>query len=214
MRRRASTPAELSDLVAAHGVRDERVLAAIRAVPRSAFAPAEERPRAYEDAPLFIGHGQVTTQPSLVAAMVEALALSGEERVLEVGTGLGWQTALLATLACEVWSVERLEELADAARRNLAAEGVENAHVVVGDGSEGLAEQAPFEAIVVAAAYSEVPPPLVEQLAPGGRLVQPLGSGGHEEVVLFEREPEGLARRRTLTGARFVRLYGRHGFAQ
>ena len=214
MRRRASTPAELSDLVAARGVRDERVLAAIRAVPRAAFAPAEEGPRAYEDAPLSIGRGQVTTQPSLVAAMVEALALSGEERVLEVGTGLGWQTALLATLAREVWSVERLDELADAARRNLAAEGVDNAHVVVGDGSEGLAEQAPFEAIVVAAAYSEVPPPLVEQLAPGGRLVQPLGSGGHEEVVLFEREPEGLARRRTLTGARFVRLYGRHGFAQ
>ena len=214
MWRRASTPEELSDLVAARGVRDERVLAAIRAVPRAAFAPPAERYRAYEDAPLAIGRGQVTTQPSLVAAMVEALALSGEERVLEVGTGLGWQTALLATLAREVWSVERLPELADAARRNLAAEGVENAHVVVGDGSEGLAEQAPFEAIVVAAAYSEVPPPLVEQLAPGGRLVQPLGSGGHEEVVLFEREPEGLARRRTLTGARFVRLYGRHGFAQ
>ena len=214
MWRRASTPEELSDLVAARGVRDERVLAAIRAVPRAAFAPPAERYRAYEDAPLAIGRGQVTTQPSLVAAMVEALALSGEERVLEVGTGLGWQTALLATLAREVWSVERLPELADAARRNLAAEGVENAHVVVGDGSEGLAEQAPFEAIVVTAAYPEVPPPLVDQLAPGGRLVQPLGSGGHEEVVLFERAPDGLARRRTLTGARFVRLYGRHGFGR
>ena len=205
------------DLVAAArraGVADEGVLEALAAVPRAAFVPPEHAERAYHDAPIPIAHDQVTTQPSLVAAMVEALALSGEERVLEVGTGLGWQTALLATLACEVWSVERLEELADAARRNLAAEGVENAHVVVGDGSEGLAEQAPFEAIVVAAAYSEVPPPLVEQLAPGGRLVQPLGSGGHEEVVLFEREPEGLARRRTLTGARFVRLYGRHGFAQ
>ncbi len=214
MRRRASTPAELADLVAGRGVRDERVLAAIRAVPRAAFAPPEERHLAYEDTPLFIGQGQVTTQPSLVAAMVEALELSGEERVLEVGTGLGWQTALLATLAREVWSVERFAELADAARQSLSAEGVENVHVVVGDGSEGLAEQAPFEAIVVTAAYPEVPDPLVDQLAPGGRLVQPIGSGGHEEVVLFEREPDGLAPRRTLTGARFVRLYGRHGFAE
>ena len=131
MWRRASTPEELSDLVAARGVRDERVLAAIRAVPRAAFAPPAERYRAYEDAPLAIGRGQVTTQPSLVAAMVEALVLSGEERVLEVGTGLGWQTALLATLTREVWSVERLPELAAVARRYLAAEGVENAHVVV-----------------------------------------------------------------------------------
>ena len=214
MRRRASTPAELADLVAARGVRDERLLAAIRAVPRAAFAPPEERHLAYEDTPLFIGQGQVTTQPSLVAAMVEALELSGEERVLEVGTGLGWQTALLATLARDVWSVERFAELADTARRSLAAEGIENAHVVVGDGSEGLAERAPFEAIVVTAAYPEVPSPLVEQLVGGGRLVQPLGSGGSEEVVLFEREPEGLTPRRTLTGARFVRLYGRHGFAE
>lgn len=213
MRRRASTPAELADVVAARGVRDGRVLAAVRAVPRGAFAPPEERHLAYHDGPLVIAQGQVTTQPSLVAAMVEALELSGEERVLEVGTGLGWQTALLARLAREVWSVERFAELADAARRSLAAEGVENAHVVVGDGSEGLAEQAPFEAIVVTAAYPEVPSPLVEQLAPGGHLVQPIGSGGNEEVVLFEREPDGLVRRRTLTGARFVRLYGRHGFA-
>ena len=214
MRPRASTPEELADLVAARGVRDERVLAAVRAVPRAAFAPPEERHLAYDDGPLVIGLGQVTTQPSLVAAMVEALDLSGEERVLEVGTGLGWQTALLATLAREVWSVERFAELADAARRSLAAEGIENAHVVVGDGTEGLAERAPFEAIVVTAAYPEVPAPLVEQLAAGGRLVQPIGSGGHEEVVLFEREPDGLAPRRTLTGARFVRLYGRHGFAE
>ncbi len=214
MPRRASTPAELADVVAARGVSDGRVLAAVRAVPRAAFAPPEERHLAYEDTPLFIGQGQVTTQPSLVAAMVEALELSGEERVLEVGTGLGWQTALLATLAREVWSVERFAELADTARRSLAAEGIENAHVVVGDGSEGLAEHAPFEAIVVTAAYPEVPDPLVEQLTSGGRLVQPIGSGGSEDVVLFEREPEGLTSRRTLTGARFVRLYGRHGFAK
>ena len=195
-------------------MRDPRVLAAVRAVPRAAYAPPGERAGAYEDVPLAIGHGQVTSQPSLIATMVEALGLSGEERVLEVGTGLGWQTALLAALAREVWSIERLAELADAARENLAAEGVENAQVVVGDGSDGLAEQAPFEAIVVAAAHSAVPQPLAEQLALGGRLVQPIGTGGEEEVVVFERQPEGLVRRSTLVGARFVRLYGRHGFAE
>ncbi len=200
--------------MAARGVRDARVLAAVRTVPRAAFSPPGERDGAYEDVPLAIGHGQVTSQPSLVASMVESLALSGEERVLEVGTGLGWQTALLATLAREVWSVERFAELADAARESLAAEGIENAHVVVGDGSEGLPEHAPFEAIVVTAAHSAVPPPLAEQLALGGRLVQPIGTGGEEKVVLFERERDGLVRRCTLVGARFVRLYGRHGFAE
>ncbi len=200
--------------MAARGVRDARVLAAVRTVPRAAFSPPGERDGAYEDVPLAIGHGQVTSQPSLVASMVEALELSGEERVLEVGTGLGWQTALLATLAGEVWSVERFAELADAARESLAAEGIENAHVVVGDGSEGLPEHAPFEAIVVTAAHSAVPPPLAEQLTLGGRLVQPIGTGGEEEVVLFERERDGLVRRCTLVGARFVRLYGRHGFAE
>ena len=214
MVRRQSTPAELADLVAARGVRYARVLAAVRAVPRAAFAPAEERDDAYEDVPLNIGHGQVTSQPSLVATMVEALALAGEERVLEVGTGLGWQTALLAALTREVWSIERFSELADAARESLAAEGVENAHVVVGDGSEGLPEHAPFEAIVVTAAHSAVPPPLAEQLTLGGRLVQPIGTGGEEEVVLFERERDGRVRRCTLVAARFGRLYGRHGFAE
>ena len=209
-----SKPGELARLVAARGVRDERVLAAVRAVPREAFAPPVERERAYEDEPLPIGHGQVTSQPSLIATMVEALALSGDERVLEVGTGLGWQTALLGRLAREVWSVEYRAKLADAAEKNLLGAGVENANVIVADGSEGLSEHAPFDAIVIAAAHPSVPPPLVEQLTLGGRLVQPLGSGGAEEVVLFERTPDGLARRRTLLGACFVRLHGRHGFGK
>ena len=209
-----SKPGELARLVAVRGVRDERVLAAVRAVPRGAFAPPAERERAYEDEPLSIGHGQVTSQPSLIATMVEALALSGDERVLEVGTGLGWQTALLGRLAREVWSVEYRAKLAAAAQKNLVGAGVENAHVIVADGSEGLPEHAPFDAIVVAAAHPSVPPPLAEKLTPGGRLVQPLGSGGEEEVVLFERAPDGLARRRRLLGARFVRLHGRHGLGK
>jgi protein-L-isoaspartate(D-aspartate) O-methyltransferase len=144
--------------------------------------------------------------------MVEALALTGAERVLEVGTGYGWQTALLARLAHEVWSVERWADLAETARRNLIRNGVENAAVVVGDGTEGLPAQAPFDAILVSAAFLEVPEPLIEQLAAGGRLVQPIGPGGREDVVLFERTVEGLVARRRLTGAHFVRLVGRRGF--
>jgi protein-L-isoaspartate(D-aspartate) O-methyltransferase len=203
----------LAEAAAAAGIADERVLDAIRAVPRNRFVVDEHADRAYLDVPLPIPHDQVTTQPSLVARMVEALALTGDETVLEVGTGYGWQTALLARLAREVWSVERFADLAETARENLCAQGVTNAHVVAGDGSEGLAQHAPFDAIVVAAAYPEVPGPLVEQLAEGGRFVQPIGPGGHEEVVLFTKEGERLVRRRTLTGARFVRLVGAHGFA-
>jgi protein-L-isoaspartate(D-aspartate) O-methyltransferase len=134
--------------------------------------------------------------------------------VLEVGAGLGYQAAVLARLAREVWSVERRPELAAAAAANLAAAGVENVHVVVGDGSVGLPEHAPYDAIVLAAAHPLVPPPLVRQLAPGGRLVQPIGPSGAEEVTLFRRGADGrLERVRVLIGASFVPLYGRHGFA-
>lgn len=200
------------DVIVAEGVRDPRLLQALREVPRAGFVPADLAEQAYLDRPLPIPHGQVTTQPSLVARMVEALGLTGEERVLEVGTGYGFQTALLARLARSVWSVERWADIAEAARANLAAGGVDNAEVVVGDGSEGLPGHAPYDAILVSAAFTQVPLPLARQLAPGGRLVQPMGSGGNEDVVLFEHGPEGLEPRRWLTGARFVRLYGRHGF--
>jgi protein-L-isoaspartate(D-aspartate) O-methyltransferase len=193
-------------------VRDERLLAAIEAVPRDAFVPAERAIDAYLDAPIPIPHGQVTTQPSLVGAMVEALALTGTERVLEIGTGYGWQTALLARLSQEVWSVERYAGLAREAGAALERSGLANAHVEVGDGSAGLPEHAPYDAVIVAAAFPEVPPPLTEQLRPGGRLVQPMGEGGAEQVVLFERTERGLARRRQVIGAHFVRLYGRYGF--
>jgi protein-L-isoaspartate(D-aspartate) O-methyltransferase len=195
----------------AAGVREERVLAAIAAVPRVDFVPAEYADYAEVDTPIPIPHEQVTTQPSLVARMVEALALEGDERVLEIGTGYGWQTALLAELAREVLSIERFADLAETARARLA--GRENVVIVVGDGSEGLVEHAPFDAILVAAAYPSVPEPLAEQLAEGGRLVQPLGHGGAEEVVLFERHEGQLQRTRWITGAHFVRLHGRHGFS-
>ena len=206
---------EREDLVraaAAAGVRDPRLLSALREVPRAGFVPPEFVDRAYEDGPLPIPHEQVTTQPSLSARMVEALGLTGSKRVLEVGAGYGFQTALLAYLSGFVWSVERFPDVAGAARDNLARHGVENAEVVEGDGTKGLPEHAPYDAILVSAAFTRVPLPLAEQLAPRGRLVQPIGPGGGEEVTLFEKGPEGLARRRTLTGAHFVRLYGAHAF--
>jgi protein-L-isoaspartate(D-aspartate) O-methyltransferase len=209
---RQPTQDDLVQAVLATGVRDERVLDAFRAVPRAGFAPPELAARAYVDEPLPIPHGQVTTQPSLVARMVEGLGLTGTENVLEIGTGYGFQTALLAHLARFVWSVERWPDIAAVARANLARHGIANVAVIVGDGTEGLPEHAPFDAIIVSAAFPRVPPPLVEQLALGGRLVQPIGPGGMEEVVLFEKGPRELVPRRVLTGAHFVRLYGKHGF--
>jgi protein-L-isoaspartate(D-aspartate) O-methyltransferase len=194
------------------GVTDGQLLEAVGQVPRREFVAPSLADEADRDAPLPIPHGQVTTQPSLVARMVEALGLTGVERVLEVGTGYGWQTALPARLAHEVWSIERWPDLAETARVHLERRGVGNATVVVGDGSEGLPEHAPYDAILVSAAFPEVPDPLVAQLAVGGRLVQPIGPGGREDVVLFHRQPEGLVARRTIVGAHFVRLIGRRAF--
>lgn len=203
---------ELVRACAAAGVRDERVLEAVRMVPRAAFVPPELAARAYVDEPLPIPHQQVTTQPSLVARMVEALGLAGAEDVLEVGTGYGWQTALLARLSRFVWTIERWSDLAATARRNLERRGVRNVEVVVGDGSEGLARHAPYDAVLVSAAFPSVPSPLVAQLRDGGKLVQPIGWGGNEEVTLFEKRGGALARVRAVSGARFVPLVGRHGF--
>src|SRR5439155_22094535 len=155
----------------AAGVRDPRLLQALRAVPRSAFVPAHLGAQAYLDQPLPIPHGQVTTQPSLAAKMIEALGLTGSEQVLEVGTGYGFQTALLAHLSRFVWSIERWPDVAGTARDNLARHGVTNVAVIVGDGTAGLPEHAPFGAILIFSAFPHVPPPLSDALAPCGRIV-------------------------------------------
>ena len=203
---------DLTREVAAQGVRDRRVLSAFSEVPRAGFVPPDLVERAYVDEPLPIPHQQVTTQPSLVAKMVEALGLEGTEKVLEIGAGFGFQTAILAWLADFVWSVERWPDLAEVVKRNLDRHGTTKAEIVVGDGSEGLPDHAPFDAILVSAAFPRVPDPLADQLAAAGALVQPLGSGGNEEVVLFSKRSGRLVRGRTITGARFVRLHGKHGF--
>jgi protein-L-isoaspartate(D-aspartate) O-methyltransferase len=184
----------------------------MRSVPRAAFVPLDQIGSAYRDEPVPIPHSQVTTQPSLSARMIEALHLAGAEHVLEVGTGYGYQTALLAQLASFVTSVERWPDLAEVARRHLSVQEIKNVRVVDGDGTEGLPAAAPYDAILVSAAFPEVPEPLVTQLKIGGRLVQPIGRGGAERVTLFERGPDGLTLREVVTHARFVRLYGRYGY--
>jgi len=194
-------------------VADPRVLNAMRRVPRAAFVPLDQIELAYEDEPVRIPHGQVTTQPSLSARMVQALRLAGGEHVLEVGTGYGYQTALLAQLASFVTSIERWPDLAEQARQNLAAQGITNVRLLAGDGTEGLPAAAPYDAILVSAAFPKVPDPLVSQLRIGGLLVQPIGPGGAERVTVFERSADGLVSRDVVCHARFVRLYGRHGYA-
>jgi protein-L-isoaspartate(D-aspartate) O-methyltransferase len=187
-------------------IRDARVLAAVAAVPRHLFVPEALSRFAWENTALPIGAGQTISQPVVVARMCELLQLTGDERVLDVGAGSGYHAAILAHVAREVWSIERKPELAEQARRNLGATGIDNVHVIVGDGSRGLPEQAPFEAINVAAAAHDVPPALVEQLADGGRLVAPID--GREQRLLLLRRRGDTFERTFLDPVRFVPLVG------
>lgn len=193
------------------GIGDERVLAAIEAVPREAFVPARMRHRAYADSALPIGAEQTISQPWIVAAICQALELRGEERVLEIGTGSGYSTAVLARLAAEVISVERHAELAEGARRALAELGVENARLLVGDGSLGVPEEAPFEGIAVHASAPAAPPALLEQLAEGGRLVVPIASAEADALTVLRRRGEEFEAT-SLGPCRFVPLIGEEGF--
>jgi protein-L-isoaspartate(D-aspartate) O-methyltransferase len=172
----------------ARGIGDERVLDAMLRVPRHEFAPERYRDQAYEDHPLPIGEGQTISQPYIVARMLEALAIQPASKVLEVGTGSGYLTALLAELAAQVVSVERHAALADAARELLVGLGYTNVRVIVGDGSHGFAEAAPYDVIIVSAAAAEVPPPLLEQLAEGGRMIIPVGAEDSQQLQLIRLE--------------------------
>ena len=197
----------------ARDIVDERVLAAMERVPRHLFVPDGERHRAYADAALPIGHGQTISQPYMVARICETLDLSGDERVLDVGTGSGYQAAVLAELAREVHTIERLHELAAQARKNLDAAGYERVQVHVGDGSLGLPEHAPFAAIAVAAAAPGLPKRLYEQLEPRGRLSVPVGRRWGQRLEVIVRSPEGPAVVRSVP-CRFVPLVGEEGFAE
>jgi protein-L-isoaspartate(D-aspartate) O-methyltransferase len=172
----------------ARGIGDERVLDAMVRVPRHEFAPERYRNQAYEDHPLPIGQGQTISQPYIVARMLEALAIKPTSKVLEVGTGSGYLTALLAELAAQVISVERYADLANAARELLGRLGYSNVKVIVGDGSKGFAEAAPYDAIIVSAAAGEVPPALLEQLAEGCRMIIPVGSADSQQLQLIRME--------------------------
>jgi len=196
----------------ARGIRDKRVLEAMARVPRELFVPEDLRERAYDDAALPIGSGQTISQPAMVALICELLALQGDERVLDVGAGSGYQAAVLAELAAEVHTIERLAELAALARENLDAAGYGDRVVVhVGDGTLGDPAHAPFAAIAVAAAAPEPPRTLYEQLEPGGRMAVPVGSRYDQLLELVVRGPDGPAVVRSVP-CRFVPLVGREGF--
>ncbi len=194
------------------GIRDPRVLEAFREVPRHLFVPVELVHQAYDDCPLPIGEGQTISQPYMVAAMTEAAELTGREKVLEVGTGSGYQAAILARLAAHVYTVEQHALLSAAAEERLRRLGVANVTCLIGDGSLGYATAAPYEAIVVTAAAPTVPPTLIEQLTSGGRLVIPVGTRDSQELLLVRRD-DGEVSRQTINYCRFVPLGGRYGWA-
>ena len=195
----------------ARGIRDERVLAAMGRVQRHLFVADEDQDSAYDDHPLPISAGQTISQPYIVAFMLEVLSLGGSASVLEIGTGSGYQTALLAELVRQVYSVERIDSLADGAATILRQMGYTNVSLIVGDGGLGWRECAPFDAIVVSAATPTIPQPLLEQLREGGRMVIPVGPADAQELKLV-RKQEGRAVVTNLEGCRFVPLIGEHGY--
>ena len=197
----------------ARGIREERVLNAMARVPRHEFVSADYREQAYEDHPIPIAEGQTISQPYIVALMTEVLALSSKDKVLEVGTGSGYQTAILAELAQEVFSIERHPSLAESAQALLARLGYTNVRVIVGDGSAGVPEFAPYDGIMVAAAAPSVPDALWQQLAAGGRLVVPVGPPDAQELQLIKKV-NGTALVHRIEGCRFVPLIGEHGYKQ
>lgn len=201
----------VSGQLVSRGIEDERVLAAMRKVPRHLFVPEDQQDSAYGDYPLPVGHSQTISQPYIVAYMTEALQLEGRERVLEIGTGSGYQTAILAELAREVFTVERIGELLGNAKQKLMSLGYRNIRFKVGDGTLGWEDHAPYDGIIVTAAGPEVPKPLLEQLAEGGRLVVPVGRRFNQRLVRVRKEKYSY-REQPLMDVRFVDLVGLHGW--
>jgi protein-L-isoaspartate(D-aspartate) O-methyltransferase len=201
--------------IAARGVRDPRVLNAVRTVPREAFVPERLRPFAYEDGPLPIGEGQTISQPYIVAVMTEAAQPKPGDRALEIGTGSGYGAAVLARIAAEVYTVERLASLAESARRRFGELGYHNVHVLLGDGTLGWPEHAPYDAIVVTAGGPKVPPALLDQLAVGGRLVMPIGSQSRfQRLVRVVRRGADKYDHEELEEVAFVPLIGAEGWPE
>jgi protein-L-isoaspartate(D-aspartate) O-methyltransferase len=194
------------------GIRDERLLAAMSKVPRHEFVGQQNWNEAYADHPIPIAEKQTTSQPYMIAAMIQAAEIKLEDRVLEIGAGSGYQTALLAELASQVFAVERYASLAEAAQKTLERLGYRNAKIVTGDGSLGLPEAAPFDAIIVSAAAPRIPQALMDQLAVGGRLLIPVGESEQQVLQLVQRSADGGTTVHTLEGCRFVPLIGEQGF--
>ncbi|MDQ3115083.1 MAG: protein-L-isoaspartate(D-aspartate) O-methyltransferase [Verrucomicrobiota bacterium] len=196
--------------VAMRGVINERVLAAMRKVPREHFVPEKMRARSYTDRPLPIGYDQTISQPFIVAFMTDKLELKPTDRVLEIGTGSGYQAAILAELAAEVYSIEIIAPLGKSAEETLKRLGYKNVHVKVGDGYKGWAEHAPYDAVIVTCAPNHVPQPLAEQVKDGGRIIIPVGEAGAQELYLLEKK-DGKLRQRAVLPVRFVPMTGEAG---
>jgi protein-L-isoaspartate(D-aspartate) O-methyltransferase len=206
-----SSRRRLVETLQERGIRDLAVLKAFEATPRHLFVPTGVRHRAYEDSALPIGSGQTISQPSIHARYLELLKLNGREKVLEVGTGSGYQTVLLAHLAAQVFSIERIPALLNGAREAIAKAGVRNVSLLLGDGTLGWREYSPFDAILVSAAAPSVPQPLLDQLAEGGRLLIPLGGQDVQTLALLTKKG-GTVERQDILAVRFVPLLGTHGW--
>lgn len=197
--------------LAGQGIRDERVLEAVRAIPRHLFVPESEVSRAYEDHPVAIGQGQTISQPYMVARMSELLELRGGEKVLEIGSGSGYQTAVLKALGADVFTVERIPELSRLARQNVERAGYSGVHYRVGDGSRGWPGDAPYDRVIVTAGAPTMPVSLVEQLREGGSMVIPVGGEEEQELLLVRRE-QGRVTRERICACVFVKLWGDEGW--
>ena len=199
--------------IAARGVRDPRVLAAMREVPRHLFIPPPYDRNAYDDSPLPIGNGQTISQPYIVAVMTELLSPKPSDNALEIGTGTGYQAAILSRIVKKVTTVERIPAVAELARRNISALHIDNIEIIVGDGTLGYPENAPYDGIIITAATPDIPQPLIDQLAEGGRMVVPAGGRDMQELITLKKQG-GIVTKMSHGGVRFVPLIGKHGWSE